>query len=189
MYAAALLCSHKLALVTAKMPVTGLPVPVEAMLTSFLATHDLSSWKVTGESGTGVVVLRFRVNDGRPLGRLECNTKKGIYKRKSPSQLLRDEQRVKQYRAKGELKASAALLNENVEENVIATSTVSNVDGARDSRAATGTNRAAVSTLTLDPSSAHVCSETQPPSAPAVSMQEPPPKTTSTYSQVHPSDV
>ena len=86
---------------------------------------------------------------------------------------MRDLQRAKQFRAKGELKPAATLLEENVVENVFSTSIDSFADAARGSRAATGTNHVTVSSVTFDPSSAPVCSETHLPSAPAVPMQEP----------------
>ena len=119
------------------MPVAGLPVPLETVLTSWLTTRD---------SGTTVVVIRFREDESQPL--FECHIKKGAWKRKTPSQRQRDQQRAEQDRAKGEPKAVVTLLAENIAENVLTTPIVSDADDARGPRAPTGTDHVAYSSVT-----------------------------------------
>ena len=49
------------------MPVAGLPAALETLLSSLLAVDEPTSWKVDGEPGSVVVVVRFKQRDGQPL--------------------------------------------------------------------------------------------------------------------------
>jgi len=82
------------------MPVTGLPVAAEAVLSSLLSTHGLSSWKVAGKNQTTVVVLRFQQDGGRPFTASENSH--GHWRRKPPAQIRRDQQRALERRLNGE---------------------------------------------------------------------------------------
>jgi hypothetical protein len=82
------------------MPVVGLPTTVEVALGSLLAEKTVSSWKITGQGDTTVVVLRLRsdkpVQDGGDSME-QCNNNV-YYRRKNPSQLRRDRQRAAERR-------------------------------------------------------------------------------------------
>ena len=85
------------------MPITGLPVAVEAVLSSLLPTHVLSSWKVAGENDTTVAVLRFK-QDGEQAG-TSTEHSRGHWRRKPPSQMRRDQQRAQERKQNGEKNA------------------------------------------------------------------------------------
>jgi hypothetical protein len=92
------------------MPVVGLPTTVEVALGSLLAEKSVSSWKITGQGDTTVVVLRLRgdspVQDG---GDSMAKGNNVYYRRKNPSQLRRDRQRAAERKLQkcSELEASA----------------------------------------------------------------------------------
>ena len=81
------------------MPVAGLPAALETILSSLLAADEPTSWKVDGEPGSVVVVVRFRTRDGQPLLTSE---QRGYWRKKTPAQRRRDERRARQHRQKGE---------------------------------------------------------------------------------------
>ena len=121
------------------MPVAGLPVAVEALLTSLITTDVLSSWKVAGEGGNNTVVLRFKPASGPP-----CQYQRGTWHRKTPSRLRRDLRRSERHRTNGEQQ----FLQTGSIENAISESDkkFDDVHGfARDSRDATQTT-----TVTFD---------------------------------------
>ena len=82
------------------MPVTGLPVAAEAVLSSLLSTQELSSWKVASENQTTVVVLRFKQDGGRPS--IADDNSHGHWRRKPPAQIRRDQHRAQKRRLNGE---------------------------------------------------------------------------------------
>ena len=126
------------------MPVAGLPVAVEALLTSLITTDVLSSWKVAGEGGNSTVVLRFKPASGQP-----CQYQRGTWHRKTPSRLRRDLRRSERHRTNGEQK----FLQTGSIENVIleSNSKFDDVHGfARDSRDARATGQTPTTTVTFD---------------------------------------
>jgi hypothetical protein len=82
------------------MPVVGLPATVEVALDSLLAEKTVTSWKIAGLGDTTVVVLRLRDDNtcqhGGGEGEARLHNNNVYYRRKTPSQLRRDQQRAKQ---------------------------------------------------------------------------------------------
>ena len=132
------------------MPVVGLPTAVDMMLTSLLATDELSSWKVAGEPGVEVVlVLRFRPSDGQPLQTNDTH-RRGQFRRKPPCQVLRDRKRAQRHREvrRGEQASQTVeyAVNSAVDSNVDFP-----VDAARTSHASTSFCPRSPTTLTFAP--------------------------------------
>ena len=74
------------------MAVTGLPTAVNNILATLLEKdHHLTSWKVTGDDSSTVVVLRLAAT--RP-GDPQHTTQHGHWRRKPPGQVRRDKQRA-----------------------------------------------------------------------------------------------
>ena len=88
------------------MPVVGLPTAVEAALGSLLTEKSLSSWKIADNGDTTVIVLRLRADaDCQQHGDHYDQERPTLhYRRKSPSQLRRDNQRA--YHRKQQQQAS-----------------------------------------------------------------------------------
>ena len=130
------------------MTVAGLPAALETLLTSLLASGEPTSWKVDGEPGNVVVVLRFRQREGQPL---PMNNTRGYWKKKTDAQRKRDLQRAEQ-RRRGEHKPSNPFSNsQNVDVNV-AKSVVPTCNDSRKSRPHGPTDCVTVPSLTSDPS-------------------------------------
>jgi len=93
------------------MPVVGLPTTVELALESLLAEKSLSSWKITGQGDTTVVVLRLRSEGNFQHGDHDAAKHNQYYRRKNPSQLRRDQQRAQQRIMKKSSQLQASELN------------------------------------------------------------------------------
>ncbi|KAL8561584.1 hypothetical protein ACOMHN_024820 [Nucella lapillus] len=82
------------------MPVTGLPATVETALTALLTTNSVSSWKIAGEGDSTVVVLRLKSVDSQMSTNMAepvlNRTQTEFFRRKSPSELRRDQERARQ---------------------------------------------------------------------------------------------
>ena len=73
-----------------------LPMALENVLEALLKNHTISNWKVGMSDGydTPHLVLRFRPNSDSDRGTV--NTQ--VYRRKQPSQVARDKQRLMQHK-------------------------------------------------------------------------------------------
>ena len=91
-----------------------LPIALDASLRALLASHAVSSWKIAAERQNLTVILRLRpvhvpsvFNNGVP----HVNTV--AYRRKSPSQMQRDRQRMQTFRQR-ECAEHATLLHPHI---------------------------------------------------------------------------
>ena len=131
------------------MPVAGLPVALETLLSSLLAVNEPTSWKVDGEPGSVVVVMRFQQRDSQPL--LTSN-RRASYRLKTPAQRRRDEKRSRQHRQKGEQKHCVTVLPCDTIVEDVAKKSVAVHDLAATSRAPKPADYVTKSTVTFDPS-------------------------------------
>ena len=108
------------------MPVAGLPAALETLLSSLLATEEPTSWKVDGERGSVVVVLRFQQRNAERQPLHPGDWRMG-WKKKTPAMRRRDRQRAVDYHQKSKQKQTVTFSN--------APSRVSSVDTPCDSQA------------------------------------------------------
>lgn len=81
------------------MPVVGLPIAAEDILSTLLCKNTVTSWKVTGTDEGAVFVLRLRNGkDDRGFAMTPAPT--GAWRRKPPAQQRRDQRRAEQHSAK-----------------------------------------------------------------------------------------
>ena len=74
---------------------------LEVLLTSLPATEVESSWKVDGEAGHAVVLLRFRQRDDPPS---PTSNSWGSWRKRPPAKERRERQRAENYRQRVEKK-------------------------------------------------------------------------------------
>ena len=80
-----------------------LPKALESVLCALLDNHSVVSWKVTAEGVNPTIVVRLRPvytsdnNNGGPVNTF-------TYRRKTPSQVSRDQRRMKDFRQKLDVK-------------------------------------------------------------------------------------
>ena len=85
------------------MPVAGLPAALETLLSSLLTTEEPTSWKVDGERGSVIVVMKFRQRDADRQPLHTSDWRMG-WRKKTPAMKRRDEQRAKEYHQKSKQK-------------------------------------------------------------------------------------
>jgi len=77
-------------LIGINMPVSGLPVAVNGVLTDLLQEQALTSWKVVGDTTTAVVVLRFSPADPAAITTSQPGRSQVTFRKKPPSRVRRD---------------------------------------------------------------------------------------------------
>ena len=92
-----------------------IPVTLESVLEALLKNHAITNWKVsTSEGYTPTLVVRFRPYSDSDKGTV--NTQ--VYRRKQPSQVSRDKQRLMQHKQRLELRnvpsSEAAVLERTI---------------------------------------------------------------------------
>ena len=78
------------------MPVSGLPVAVNGVLTDLLQEQALTSWKVVGDTTVTVVVLRFSPADPATIATSQPDHSQVTFRKKPPSQVQRDCKRAEE---------------------------------------------------------------------------------------------
>eukprot|EP00745_Piridium_sociabile_P018975 TRINITY_DN28731_c0_g1_i4.p1 TRINITY_DN28731_c0_g1~~TRINITY_DN28731_c0_g1_i4.p1 ORF type:complete len:188 (-),score=34.36 TRINITY_DN28731_c0_g1_i4:214-777(-) len=121
------------------MPVAGLPTALEVSLDALLHQHHLTSWKITGEGESTVVVIRLR--NGQAVDNMACQQQQRVtpqyFRKKAPCQVNRDRRRAEERRSataakQEDVKASDDFDSENLQPLFMPTpprsNTVSNYD-------------------------------------------------------------
>ena len=72
------------------MPVSGLPVAVNGVLTDLLQEQALNSWKVVGDTTATVALLRFSPADPAAITASQPGRSQVTFRKKPPSQVRRD---------------------------------------------------------------------------------------------------
>ena len=106
-----------------------LPIALDVTLKALLSCHSVQSWKIATEGQNPTVILRLRPETQQSACHKRVDT--GAFKRKPPSQILRDRRRVEEYRQKRDQventavpKSRFANQSEKTIENVLTTETV-----------------------------------------------------------------
>ena len=79
---------------------TVLPKALEISLQGLLAHQNLTGWTIHGSNDMTTVVIRFKMEDTNCNLSTQEQTQRVKYKRSSPSQILRDNQRSQEWLAK-----------------------------------------------------------------------------------------
>ena len=83
------------------MPVVGLPTALEVSLDALLQQHHLTSWKITGDDDSTVVVIRLKADTAHSnMASQQQPVCRQHYRKKAPSQLNRDKRRAEDRRTK-----------------------------------------------------------------------------------------
>ena len=80
------------------MPVTGLPAAVESALNTLLDTNHVTSWKITGESNSSVVIIRLSQHDTDDVTDINSRRQTHTWRKKPPAQVRRDADRARKWR-------------------------------------------------------------------------------------------
>ena len=121
---------------------------MEALLTSLLATEEPSSWKVDGESGNVLVLLRFKQRDGPPL---PTKNYRGSCRKRTPAQRRRDQLRAEKHRQRGEKRRFDTSQSSKPVDSDVANRSILGPDTARNSRPPVVSDHVTQSALTSDP--------------------------------------
>ena len=98
---------------------------LETALKALLSNHAVCSWKITGDGPNPCVILRLRAENEQNACMNGVHANSVTYRRKPPSQILRDRRRVEDFRQKRENENENATVPE-VEPRVASQSDIEN---------------------------------------------------------------
>ena len=75
-----------------------LPIALETALKALLSNHAVCSWKITGDGPNPCVILRLRAENEQNTCTSGVHTDSFTFRRKTPSQMLRDRRRIEDFR-------------------------------------------------------------------------------------------
>ena len=93
------------------MPVCGLPTILETILNNLIIDSNLKSYKFVGNEDTTTLVLRFAMADGSSIN----HSTPAKFRKKTPSQVKRDQQRRLEYLNKMPQSTADSNLHKSIE--------------------------------------------------------------------------